>query len=65
MEYLNETEIFKIGSTLHEHGVIDLLMHHKMVMATQNEVNFGELVGQIHIIILHHVGQCNNEVAFL
>ena len=34
-------------------------------MSTQNQVNSLYVLGQLHIVILHHMSQCNYHLAFV
>lgn len=64
-ENLNQGKILKIGPTLNQHRIADLLVDKEMVMPAKNEVDIGKFMSEVYIVVFHHVGQCDYQVAVL
>jgi hypothetical protein len=40
-------------------------MNDEMVVPSQNEIDSLDVLGQLNVVVLHHVRQCDHHVAFL
>ena len=55
----------EISAALYKDRACNFLMHNQMVMASQNEINSLYLLCQLDIVVLHHMGERNDQLALL
>ena len=58
-------KILEISPAFNKHTVSNLFVHNQVVVSSQNQIDTFDVLGQFDVVVLHHVGQCNDEVAFI
>ena len=57
--------MFEICTAFNHNRICYFFMGNEMVVSTQNQIDSFDLFGQFDIIVFHHVGEGNDEVALL
>ena len=59
---LDNRKVLEIRAALNIDRVTDLLVNKQVIMAAQDEVDSFDILGQLYIVVLHHVSQGYDEV---
>jgi hypothetical protein len=63
--HADDGEIFEVVAAFDEDSVVDHFVDDVVVVAAEDEVDALDFVGELDVVVLHHVGQGDDQVALL